>query len=208
MERLNKNSLSFPARFFTQAFAALGLVVALVGCKGNDGGGYAPAPIYGNGCQNCTSISSPVLLTTFNSKSSDGKVALMNMQVYAQSTNITPMASGNNYKGYRGPIAAQGQLVVTEARTDVDPVTGRALTACVLPAGTFPIQTYTVGSMEYDGLNVTFPALLTTVNAIEVSVESPSPMGFLDGGQTLWAKVAVTRINGVRCSENFFGIFK
>lgn len=209
MERLNKKTLSFPAKIFIQVFAALGMVLSLTACsKGGSNGGVVGA-VYGNGCQNCGGvIPSPLLLTTFKAQSFDGQVSLMNMQVYAQATGITAMASGNTYKGYQGPIAMQGQLVVTAPQYDYLPGTMTLATACALPAGTFTVQTSAVGQMDYDGVNVYMPSLITAGGGIELKVEAPSPMGFLDAGQTLWAKVSVVRVNGVLCSPEFFGTFK
>lgn len=208
METLNNKTLSFPAKIFTQALAVLGMVLTLAACSKDGGNSGITVPVYGSGCQNCTAISSPVLLTTFKSQSYDGNVILQNMAVYAQSTGLTYVASGNTYKGYRGPIASQGQLIVKTPQYDYVPGTAQLATACVVPAGTYTLQAATVGEMDYDGVNVFLPSLITTAGAIELKVEAPSPMGFLDAGQTLWAKVSIVRVNGVLCSANFFGTFK
>lgn len=209
METLNQKTLSFPAKIFTHAFAALGIVLILAACGKNDGGAVAVPPVYGSGCGNCAgTIPTPALLTTFKAQSFDGNVALMNMQLYAQSTGITAVASGNNYKGYSGPIATQGQLVVRATQYDYVPGTSQMATACVLPAGTHIVQTQTVGQMGYGGVDIYFPSLIVAGGAIELKVEAPSPMGLLDGGQTLWANVKVVRVNGILCSANFHGDFK
>lgn len=210
METLNYKSLSFPAKTFAKALASLGIAMVMTACGKGGGGTSAPVmPVYGNGCYNCAgSIPSPVVLTTFKSQSLDGAVSLVNMQVYAQGTSIVPNASGNNYKWYAGPIAAQGQLVVTTPQYDINPYTRQIASACVLPAGTFNLQTSTVGQMGQNGVDVYIPSLVTVGASIELKVEAPSPMGFLDGGQTLWAKVSVIRVNGIPCSPDFHGDFK
>lgn len=210
METLNHNFLSFPAKTFAKALALLGVTLAVTACGNGGGGSAAPVPpVYGNGCYNCAgSIPSPVVLTTFKAQSFDGAVSLVNVQVYAQGTAIVPNASGNNYKWYAGPIAAQGQLVVTTPQYDISPYTGQRASACALPAGTFNLQTSSVGQMGQNGVDVYLSSLVTVGAGIELKVEAPSPMGFLDGGQTLWAKVSVVRVNGIPCSADFFGEFK
>lgn len=206
METLNKKTLSFSARIFTQVFAALGIMLTLTACGKSGGNGtQVVPPVYGNGCTNCGTIANPALLTTFSAQSADGNISLVNMQVYAQASGITPVASGNNYKGYSGPIATQGQMVVKAPQYDYVPYTNQLATACVIPAGTYSLQTVSVGQMGYDGQNVYFPSLITTAGAIELKVEAPSPMGFLNSGASLWAKVSVVRVNGVVCSASFYG---
>lgn len=212
METLKNKKLSFPAKVFTRVFAALGLLLTLAAC-GNKGGGnnnvaVAP-PVYGNGCQNCgVAMPSPVLLTTFNTKSLDGNVSLMNMQMFAQSTGVNTMASGNNYKGYSGPVAMQGTLVVNATQYDYVPYTTTPATACALPAGTYTLQTVHVGQIGYCGVDLVMPKLISTVGGIELKIEAASPMGFLDGGQSLWATITVERVNGIVCSQYFKGDFK
>lgn len=210
METLNKKTLSFPAKIFTQVVAALGIILTLTACGKSDGGNNTTvvAPIYGSGCNNCSAISSPTLLTTFQSQSADGNMSLVNMRVYAQSSGIKAVPSGNNYKSYSGPAAIQGQLVVRVAQYDYVPHTSQAASNCVIPAGTYNVQTSAVGQLGYDGVDVYFPSLFTTVGGIELKIEAPSPMGFLNSGQSLWAKVSVVRVNGIVCSASFYGDFE
>lgn len=211
METLNKKNLSFPAKVFTQVFATLGLILTLAAC-GNKGGGNnnvpVVPPIYGGGCQNCAaSIPSPVLLTQFNTASADGNVSLVNMQMYAQSTGVTSMVSGNNYKGYSGPVAMQGTLVVKAPQYDYVPYTTTPASACVLPAGTYTLQTIQVGQMGLEGVNLFMPKIISTLGGIELKIEAASPMGFLTS-QSLWATVTVERVNGISCSQHFKGDFE
>lgn len=213
METLKKMNLSFPAKVFTRVFAALGILLTLVSC-GNKGGGsnntiaVAP-PVYGGGCQNCAvSIPSPVLLTTFNTQSLDGNLSLVNMQMYAQSTGVTAMASGNNYKGYSGPVAIHGTLVVNAPQYDYVPYTTTPATACVLPAGSYQLQTIQVGQIGYGGVDLFMPKIISAVGGIELKIEAASPMGFLNGGQSLWATITVERVNGIACSQYFKGDFE
>lgn len=207
MEGLNKKTLSFPAKYFARTIAALGILLALTACKDSGGGGGTVVPpIYGNGCNNCAgSIPTPVILTTFQMQSANANITFSGMQMFGQSTRIIPNASGNNFRNYEGPIAVQGQMIVT--RAEVDP----GNPSCVIQPGSYALQTYSVGSMGMAGGDVVIPTLLSTTGAIEMRVDSPDPMmagGLLtQQGQRLYAKVTVLRVNGYNCSQTFFGIF-
>lgn len=217
MERLNKKTLSFPAKIYTKVFAALGMVLAVAGCGDKGGSASVPVvpPIYGSGCATCSGVMpQPVLLTTFQSEATDfygnAVVVLKNMQVIVQSTGIQQNASGNNYNWYSGPIAVSGQLDVRKQLVDYDLNTGAQLTSCVVPVGVYPIQTYSVGQMlnaSHNGTDISIPSLVSTVGNIELRVEAPSPMGFLENGTRLWATVSIVRVNGVTCSNQFHGEF-
>lgn len=206
MEGLNNKTLSFPAKMITRAFAALGIVLALAACgKGGDGGTNTNV---GLNCLNqaCGSITAPVVLTTFQSQSSmsNPEIMLQNMQIVVSANLIQQNASGNNYRWYQGPIAIQGQMVVAQQIVDVDPGTRVQLTQCVLPAGTYNLQTLTTGTMGMSGGDVNVPAMLSNVGNIEVRIEN----GLLtDNGQRLYGKVSVVRVNGYTCSSNFYGSF-
>ncbi|WP_413568121.1 hypothetical protein ACLWBD_10315 [Bdellovibrio sp. HCB117] len=198
MERLNKKTLSFPAMVFTKALAALGIVLTLAACGKGDSGGTTP--IVGiNGCQNCGGITAPTVITTFSSQASTNAFTLSNMQVYAQAGLIQPNASGYNYKWYNGPIAMQGTLTVPTTFYDT------TNSGCVVPAGTYYLQTYSVGQLGNLGANVSVPALLTTAGNIELKIESTGVAGggFVDEGRKLYAKVTIVRANGYVCSAMF-----
>ncbi|WP_374073502.1 hypothetical protein [Bdellovibrio bacteriovorus] len=208
MEGLNNKTLSFPAKYFTRAFAALGMVLALAACNDGGGGGgtVVVPPIYGSGCTNCAgSIPTPVVLTTFQMQSANANITFSNMQMIGQSTRIIPNASGNNYRNYEGPIAVQGQMVV--AKPEIDPYNP----SCVIQPGTYTLQTYSVGQMGYAGGDIVVPTLLSATSSIEMRIDSPEPTmaGALltEQGQRLYAKVTVLRVNGYTCSQSFFGIF-
>ncbi|KHD89583.1 MAG: hypothetical protein OM95_02285 [Bdellovibrio sp. ArHS] len=199
MERLNKKTLSFPAMVFTRALATLGVVLTLAACGKDNGGGSAPIVVGINGCQNCGAITAPTVLTTFNSQAASGAFALTNMQVYAQAGLIQPNASGYNYKWYNGPIAIQGQLTVPTAFHDT------TNSGCVVPAGTYYLQTYSVGQLGNLGADVLVPSLMTTTGNIELKIESAGVAGggFVDEGRKLYAKVSIVRANGYVCSALF-----
>lgn len=204
MEGLNQKTLSFP-RYFIRVFSALGIVFSLSAC--NQGGGNAVPPIYGLGCQNCGSLVAPVPLTTFQAQGTDGSVVLSNMQMYGQAAAIKANVSGANYKWYQGPIAVQGTMTVNKAQLDYNSQTGQRASACAIPAGVYTLQTRLVGQMDYQGVNLMIPNLITTVGGIELKIEAPSPMGLLEDGKRLWANVYIIRVNGVPCSQYFFGEF-
>lgn len=212
MERLNNNSLRFPAKLFTFAFASLGLMLTLASCGNKGGNDYvAPVvpPIYGNGCTNCQGITAPFTLATFTSQSSTGYFSLQNMVVTGQTNGTVPSASGSMYKGYVGPVAAQGQLVVAQTITEYSPGFTQGSTACTVPAGTYTVQSQTVGQMNdiwKNGGDIILPSLYTTSGGIEISIEAPSSegLGFLNNGQNLNAKVSIVRVNEVTCSQYFY----
>lgn len=207
MERLNKKTLSFPRKVM-MSLAALSMATIMSACAKSDSSGNLVTP-YGDSCSNCAgSIPTPALLTTFRTTSLDGNISLENMQVFAQATGIGFLPSGNHYKSYAGPIAMRGTMVVKMAQYDYVPGTQQIATACVLPAGTYSVQTSAVGQIGYEGVDVLVPSLTVAGGAIEMRLEAPSPMGFLDGGTSLWTKVSVVRANGVACSSSFFGDFK
>lgn len=206
MEGLNKKNLSFPARFFIQVFAALGIMTSLSACYKGGGSNVVP-PIYGLGCQNCGVLNSPVPLTIFEAQGTNGKVVLTNMQMFGQVTGIQPNASGASYKWYMGPIAMQGTMIVNEAQIDYDPHTNQVASSCIVPAGVYPLQTRLVGQLDTGGVNLLVPSLVTTIGAIELRIEAPSPMGFLEEGRRLWGNVHIVRVNGIPCSPHFFGEF-
>jgi hypothetical protein len=214
MEGLNKKTLSFPALRFTSFLATLATILAttvLVAC-GNDGGGAAPPPpvvVNPNGCVTCNGITSPVVLTTFQAQAADGSMALTNMQLFVQSTNVVPNASGNNYNWYQGPIALQGNLEVRQTVLDVMPGTGMPLTSCAIPAGTYYVQSNGPGQMGYMGTDIMVPSLITTSGAIELSIEAPAQGGYglTNQGRGFYGVVGVRRVNGVQCSPQFFGVF-
>ncbi|NUN05549.1 MAG: hypothetical protein HUU57_07290 [Bdellovibrio sp.] len=193
MERLNKNSLRFPAKLFTFAFASLGLMLTLASCGNKGGNDYvAPVvpPIYGNGCTNCAgSFPSPVVLTTFEMQSGDGNIKFTGMQMTAESTKISPNYSGNNYRNYSGPIAIQGTMTVASQETDYT-------TGCVLQPGSYAVNTYSVGQMGFAGGDIVIPTVVTADGLTEMRVDE----GVLTSATRLYAYVTFTRLNGVACA--------
>ena len=141
------------------------------------------------------------------------KISLQNMVVTGQTNGTVPSASGSMYKGYVGPVATQGTLVVSQTITEYSQGFNNGSTTCTVPAGTYAIQTRMVGQMNdtmKSGGDITFPSLYTTTGGIEISIEAPSSygFGFLNNGQNLWAKVSIVRVNGVTCSQYFYDIIQ
>lgn len=203
MEGLNQKILSIPTRLFVNVFSAMGLMLSLSGCY--KGGSNPMPPIYGFGCQNC--VAAPVPLTTFQAQGTDGSVVLSNMQLYGQVSSIQANASGANYKWYSGAIAMQGTMTVNKPQFDFDPQTGQRASACALPPGIYTLQTRLVGQMDTGGVNIVMPSLISTDGAVEIKIEAASPMGLLEEGRRLWANVSIVRVNGIICSQHFFGEF-
>ncbi|XGC79582.1 hypothetical protein ACES2L_09615 [Bdellovibrio bacteriovorus] len=210
MERLNKETLSFPAWNITKIFAALGMVLTLAACGKDGGGSVAVAPNGITNCSNCSTIVTPVTLATFESASPSRNVTLKSMSLIAQSSNIQPNASGNNYNNYQGPVAAQGSMIVTSAQADTD-INGAALSSCVLQAGTYIVETKQVGQLGLYGTNLSIPLLVARQGSqiVEMKIEAPGSegMGLYQSGTRVWAKVSITRINNITCSSNFYGLF-
>lgn len=204
METLNKKTLSFPAKIFTQVFAALGIILTLTACGKSDGGGTPVVPVYGSGCTNCGTISSPVLLTTFQMQNPNGNMIFSNMQMHAQSTAIVPNASGNAFRNYSGPIAVQGQLTVSQVLKDWSG-------GCIIQPGIYNVHTYSVGQMGAAGGDVIIPSLTTNVGAIELRIDGPLNTmsgGLLtEGGLRLYARVSIVKVNGYVCSADFNDTF-
>lgn len=211
MERLKVNSLSFPALHFARIAATLATVIALVAC-GNDGGGGGGAPVTPippSGCYSCNGITSPAVLTTFTTQSADGMMILRDMQLFVQSTQVMPNASGNNWNWYQGPIALQGTMEVRQPMMDVMPGTGMPLSQCMIPPGTYFMQSNGAGQMGMMGSDLRVQSLISTSASIELSIEAPSQMGMglTNQGRGLYGVVSVRRVNGIQCSPQFFGTF-
>lgn len=208
MEGLKNKRLSFPAKnFFIRAIAALGVTMALVACNSGGGGGSGVTVGVGiNGCQNCGTITSPVVLATYQSQSPSANLVFSNMNIIAQATGIVPNASGNNYRNYQGPIAIQGTLDIKATEYD-------RYSACVVPAGRYAVSTYTVGQMGMAGGDIVVPLLMATNGSYTVEMQIDGPLNTMagglltDGGQRLYARVAVVKVNGQVCSSDFYGIF-
>ncbi|MGZ3770573.1 MAG: hypothetical protein ACXVCP_13380 [Bdellovibrio sp.] len=206
MEILKNKKLSFPTRLYKHVVAVLGITLMLAACY-NDSQNVVP-PIYGFGCQNCMGVMpSPVPLTYFQFKSTDGKILFTNMQMYVQAGGVQPNASGLNYKHYTGPVAVQGTMMLAEPKFDYNPQTGQIASGCVVPAGTYNLQTQMVGQMRDGGVDIVIPSIITTVGGIQLQIQALSPMGFTDEGQRLWTNVRILRVNGLVCSQYFYGEF-
>lgn len=214
MEQLNKKTLSFPAKYFTRAFAALGMALALVACGKDGGGSGVNTNINTNigwNClqQTCGTMTAPTVLTSFTSTAADGSLSLQNMQLIGQSNLVTNTSTGSIYKWYQGPVAAQGTLVVNKPIHDYVPYTGQLASNCVIPPGSYPIQTRTLGTMEFQGVNILLPELITTTGSVVLRVEAPAQegMGLYSSGQKLLAIIRVVSANGIACSQHLFGTF-
>jgi hypothetical protein len=201
METLKTKNLSFPAKQFFKTLATLGLLLSLTACPGGGNSGAIPVtPLdpYGGNCGTCvTAIANPLTITVFQATNGDGNVELTNMQMVGDQAYLIPNASGNNFRNYQGPIVLQGQLVVRSPIQDL-------MSGCALPAGTYMVQTYEVGSMGYAGGDITVPRLMTTSGSVELVIAG----GILTNyGARMTANIAITRVGGAQCSPGFFEMF-
>lgn len=217
MERLNQGPLSFSAWFTTHFFKVLGFassLTVLIACNNNNSrANYVPPPVInGAACPACTMPVNPAPLTIFESQSVDGNIVLTNMQLMIPAGGVVaPNATGNNYKWYQGPIVVQGTLVVKQAQADIHTGTKQPITGCVLPAGTYSLQTQIPGQLDYQAEVFSVPSLIANGGIIELKISVPYSEGIIglyEADKTrLNAVVSVVRANGIACSPQFFGTF-
>jgi len=203
METLNKKTLSFSARLFTRAIAALALVTSVAAC-GNNGGGGVTGPQLGttgivtlNNCATCTSsMGSTLAIDIFNARDARGIALLQNMQLIVSGYNFVPGVS-SSYNLYNGPMATQGTFVVTQ--TTFDPATGQ----CVIPAGSYVIQTAEVGQMFSPGL-FRVPTLVSTTGNIVLEVrEGVLYKDMMTQSTRMYGSLFVKSVNGQVCTNAF-----
>lgn len=203
MEGLNNKTLSFPAKMFTRAFAALGMVLALAAC-GKGGGGGTNTNV-GLNCvaSACGGITNPTVLATFSGVGSLSAFSLQNMQILSQAGVVSVPAS-EPYKSYVGPIVlGAGQLVVPQQFFD----TGNGFgfyngVGCVVPAGTYSLQNRSTGSYGNYGGDLVLD-LITTTHNIVIRVDSRGMGGLMSGGAKMHGLVSILSVNGVACSQTF-----
>ncbi len=205
METLNKKTLSFSARLFTHAIAALALVTSVTAC-GNKGGGGSPNNPFTVGatgnvtvsnCTSCTATmgSQQLAIDIFNAKNVSGIANLQSMQLIVQPGSFVPGAS-SSYNLYSGPVAIQGLLTLTQ--TAVDPATGQ----CVIPAGSYTIQTAQVGQMSMGTLNV--PMLVTNTGNIVMELREGILYKDAATGMTrMYGSLFIKSVNGIACTNAF-----
>ena len=205
---------SFSSKLFIRAAGALTVAFALVACGGNNGGGSA-APVnvlppgYGNlgpvtitNCTSCNSIINPMAIDMFDSVSATGAASFTKMQVIVSGAGFTPGIS-SSYNLYTGSVAFQGQMNVST--TLADSMVG----ACILQPGVYYFQTIGAGSMAAAGTIQSPIELVSTAGNIRLRVAAGSTLYKSMSTQTtrLMSQVAITSVNGIPCSGNFYGSF-
>ncbi|HEX7673675.1 MAG TPA: hypothetical protein VF412_05865 [Bdellovibrio sp.] len=207
METLKLKKLSFSARLFTRAVAALSVMIFMAAC-GNKGGDSAP-PNTLLGITNCatcaTSIPSATAIDVFSAKNATGLAQFANMQLIVSATMFTPGAS-SAYNLYTGPVAVQGQFIA--GTTLVDPAATYGYgNSCTIPAGTYVMQSSTVGQMSLGMLQL--PELISTTGVV-IRMRVDQGMLYKDATtqQTrMYGSVYITSVNGVPCSSSFSDVF-
>lgn len=206
MERLNKKTLSFPA--ITRAIAMLGFIFAVAAC-GDKGGSNAPPPIYPNGCMpTCANINQPLTLTTFQAGTPDGTMVLTSIQLIGNASNVQQNGSGSLYNWYAGPIVMQGTMTISRSMQDSG---WQGSSQCFLSAGTYNIQTTTPGQMNLYGGDIVMSSMIATGPSGTLELRVEAPLNTMTGGQLnsngqrLYANIRVARVNGITCSQGFFG---
>lgn len=202
MERLKFKTLSFPAMGFTRVLAALGIMLTLAAC-GSNGGSGGTAYVGLNGCTNCGALTTPVTLMTYNAQSAMGDVSLDGMTLYGNQASITNYAGSSPVYWYNGPIATQGTLTVRAPQRD-------QMGACYLAPGSYPVQTYSVGTMTSGAATfsqLTIPAIRATNADVELRIDIENQgQGFIASSGRLYARVTIVRVGSVACT-NFYGTF-
>ncbi|MDG0816238.1 hypothetical protein [Bdellovibrio svalbardensis] len=203
MENLNKKTLSFSARLFTHAVAALALVTSVAACGNNGGdgnGGGVVGPQLGiTGCSSCvTSMANPLSIDIFNAKNPSGIASLQGMQLIVNGANFVPGTS-SSYNLYSGPVAIQGNFILSQ--TVADPATGQ----CVIPAGTYGIQTADVGQMSLGTLRV--PRLVSTTGNIVLELsEGVLYKDVATQATRLFGTLMIKSVNGQVCTNAFSAV--
>lgn len=203
METLNKKTLSFSAKLFSQAVTALAMVTALAAC-GNNGSNNGPVGpqlgVPGNvniaNCASCAgSMINPQAVDVFNAKNFTGIASLQNMQLVVSGASFVPGSSAS-YNLYRGPVAVQGTFTVN--RTVSDPVSG----FCVIPAGSYTVQSTEVGSLLMGRLML--PTLVSTTANIVLEIRHGVLYKDAMTQRTrLYGNLYIKSVNGQMCSQYF-----
>lgn len=206
METLKMKNLSFSARLFTRAVAALSVMVFMAAC-GNKGGDSVPNGLLGiTSCASCaTSIPSPIAIDTFSARNTSGLAQFVNMQLIVSSTMFTPGVS-SVYNLYTGPVAVQGQFIAGTNLVDPAATYGYS-SSCTIPAGTYMMQSSTVGQMSLGMLQL--PELISTTGLI-IRMSVQQGMLYKDAAtqQTrMSGSVFITSVNGMPCSQAFSDTF-
>lgn len=212
METLNNKTLSFSAKILTRAILAFATVLSMTACGNGGGGGGTTLPYLNpsglgtlgavtlNNCPTCLStITSPRAIDMFSAKNGNGQASFNNVQVIVNNATFVPGVS-SSYNLYSGPVAVQGYFVAST--TLIDPVAN----SCVIPPGTYVMQTSSVGQMLMGTMQI--PELVSSTGNIR--------MRLVDGilykdaaTQTtrLFGSVYITSVNGVMCSNSFSDTF-
>jgi hypothetical protein len=208
METLKKKNLSLPSQVFSRVIATLLIIVGMAACGNKDGGtANTPPPLVGlNGCQNCGAITSPIAITTFNSESmymTQWPVRMTNMQMFGEATRFQA-GSTSSYNLYDGPVAIQGTLEIQAPLYSNN-------NACVIPAGSYPLQTYSVGSISR-GNNLLVPDMVAggiRLKMIGASYVGGGSMLVNESGAIRWkGTLEIVSFNNINCGGGLWSYMK
>lgn len=195
METLNttKQTQGFATKVFTRVLASLGVVLALAACgnsSSNNTGGLS-------GCVNCSSLTNAQAMATFQSTSiysTQFPLQMTNMTLYGN--NVTNTIAGFNgttttqsVDTYQGAIAVNGTMIIGAQIMDVSG-------ACIIPAGTYTVQTYSQGYMSGGDLQVQM-----LVNGNIMMTLQQGMIANYNGSYWVSGALIINSVNNVQCNS-------
>lgn len=218
MRIINKQQIrKSMVNLLVRTMISIGIAFTFVACGGDSGGGgggIGPGPggmpplgMGGPGgvnlmnCPTCSSMMvNPLPIGVFDSVNMSGTMNFNKMQIIVNGAGFTPGYS-SIYNLYSGPVAIQGQLIITSQL--IDPMMG----SCVVPPGQYTVQTVNVGTMAQAGL-LQIPELVSMNGAIRMRIMQGILYKNAATQMTrLFGHIYITSVNGIPCSTSFSDSF-
>lgn len=205
MENVNKITKGFPTKTVTKVMAMMALVVTFAAC-GNKGGDSVNTVngLVTNNCSGCSAITSPITIGTVAAANmSSGYIPAgavnFSLNLFVNGNQFVP-GSSSSYNLYNGPVALQGQMVVS-SEWYYSMSTGN----CRIPVGTYNVQTTSVGTMSTAGMIPRMELLATSgSNSVRMIIDQGMLLNFNTGGTyRLSSGIGVVQVNGYTCPSNF-----